>query len=59
MSGISAAMFGAILQATLGPCQHPRIVDVTTIADELVAWLCVDCGQQLPAEWAKVEPSAT
>lgn len=35
-----------------GACNHLTPVAVeNTITGEVVAWLCTDCDQQLPAHW--------
>jgi hypothetical protein len=35
-----------------GPCVHRRVKQVRDRNDELVAWLCVGCDAELPADWA-------
>jgi hypothetical protein len=35
------------------PCAHAGAVRVELSTGELAAWLCPDCDQQLPAEWAQ------
>ena len=49
----------ARLQAAFGPCAHPGAVPVDLLlTGEVVAWLCPDCGQRLPAGWAEVSEEA-
>ena len=35
-----------------GPCVHRDVIAVVSKADEVVAWLCKACKDQLPANWA-------
>jgi hypothetical protein len=37
--------------ATVGGCAHPAPEAVHTVGGDLVAWLCPDCGRELPADW--------
>jgi hypothetical protein len=34
-----------------GGCVHPAPEPVRTVGGDLVAWLCPDCDQELPADW--------
>lgn len=33
------------------PCPHSGAVPVESVLGEVVAWLCPECDEQLPAEW--------
>ena len=47
----------ARLHAMLGSCAHAGAVPVDLLlTGEIVAWLCPDCGRQLPAGWACPAP---
>lgn len=35
-----------------GPCVHRRVTSVVDKSDKVVAWLCKNCDEQLPADWA-------
>lgn len=41
---------GKTIGFVCGPCDHEPAVPVES-GGELVAWLCTECDQQLPAEW--------
>lgn len=49
--GISIAQLQANLTALACPRAHTAAVPVDDLTGELVAWLCPDCDQQLPADW--------
>lgn len=51
VGGISAELAIARLVAVSGGCPHSEPVEVRTVIGELVAWLCLECDKQLPAEW--------
>lgn len=43
-----------------GPCNHLETVPVeqpARLGGEVVAWLCLTCDQQLPAEWGHAGPA--
>lgn len=43
------------LSAVMGRCAHAGTVPVhLLVTGELAAWLCPDCGRQLPATWRSV-----
>jgi hypothetical protein len=51
---MSMEMAGALLKTWGGGCQHLDPVPVRLLlTGELVAWLCPDCLDKLPAEWAQ------
>lgn len=35
-----------------GPCVHRRVTRIMSADDELVGWLCVNCDERLPRNWA-------
>lgn len=38
------------------PTAHQDPAPVRAMSGELVAWLCVTCDHQLPADWERPEP---
>jgi peptidoglycan hydrolase-like protein with peptidoglycan-binding domain len=50
--GVTMAQAVANLSAMSCPTAHGSAVPVETVDGELVAALCPDCDQQLPAAWA-------
>lgn len=55
--GISFEQAGARLSALSCRTAHTTAVPVDSVAGDIVAWLCPDCDQQLPADWEPARPS--
>lgn len=51
------AVAGSGTVPTKPPCRHKHVVPVTlSLTGELVAFICLDCDRQLPAEWSATWP---
>jgi hypothetical protein len=48
----ATAQSGAAALPRPGKCVHRDVAAVVSKADEVVAWLCKTCKDQLPADWA-------
>lgn len=56
--GISIGQLAANLTALACPRAHAGAVPVDEhLTGDIVAWLCIDCDQQLPADWRPLPPS--
>lgn len=52
---VSAELAAARQKAAMTWCWHSKACAVRSLEDEVVAWLCPDCDEQLPAEWATAQ----
>jgi hypothetical protein len=46
------AQAAALEDVPLGPCKHRHFTRVVDMNDVVVAWLCKDCDEQLPKDFA-------
>jgi hypothetical protein len=51
IDGVSPELAAARRKSWNGPCSHPDVEPVETLAGELVAWLCAGCDEKLPPDW--------
>lgn len=53
IEAVSTEVVAARQKAAFGLCMHPEAVPVRTLDDEeaVVAWLCPQCDEMLPADW--------
>lgn len=50
---VSAELAEARQKAAATFCWHSKAEPVRTLDDEIVAWLCPDCDEQLPMDWSR------